>query len=122
MCRHLAPRSITISTLTMMMVPAVDRLGCSRIKRNMIPGTISTGRIPVHSFSTFLPRTVSVMAMNSTAAYFASSPGWKDNGPRVSHRREPLMDVPMPGIATSSKSRKLSSTPPTTTFLRPQNT
>ena len=113
---------MTIKTLTMMMVPAVDRLGCSKIKRNMIPGTTSTGKMPVHSFSTFLPRTVSVMAMNSTAAYFASSPGWKDRGPKVSHRREPLMDVPMPGMATSSNSRKLSSTPPTTTFRLPQNT
>ena len=58
-----------------MMVPAVERLGCSRMSRNMTPGTISTGRMPEKSFSILFPRTVSVIAMNRTAAYFAISPG-----------------------------------------------
>ena len=104
----------------MMIVPAVDRLGCSRISRNMTPGTISTGRMPVKSFSTFRPRAVRVMAMNSTVAYFASSPGWKDSGPRASQRREPLMERPMPGIATSTSRMALTITPPTTTRRRCQ--
>ena len=104
----------------MMMVPAVDRFGCSRISRNMTPGTMSTGRMPRNSFSIFLPRTVSVMAMNSTAAYLASSPGWKLSPPSISHRREPLTDVPTPGMATRINRITLTMTPDITTRLRPQ--
>ena len=92
---------------TITMEPAVLRLGCRRISANMITGMTNTGTSPVNSRDISRLGWLSMRAMWRITEYFASSEGWKLTGPRRSQRREPLSILPMPGTATSARSRRL---------------
>ena len=58
-CRHLAPASSIISSATIMMLPAVERLGCCRIIKNISAGSTNSGTIR-NSFFTWGSRKDSV--------------------------------------------------------------
>ena len=45
-CTHRAPAIITITAVTISMLPAVDRFGCIRISRNTTPGNRNSGTRP----------------------------------------------------------------------------
>ena len=66
---------MTRITLTITMLPAVERLGCSRISRKATPGAASTGKMPLKKRRTRLPRAARARDTKSTTAYFANSLG-----------------------------------------------
>ena len=60
---------------TISMLPAVDRFGCMRISRNIVPGMMNSGASPVKKRLRFLDFMLSARARNRIDAYFASSDG-----------------------------------------------
>ena len=60
---------------TISMLPAVDRLGCRRISRNIAPGMTNIGTSPVKKRPKSRFFMLNARARNRIDAYFASSDG-----------------------------------------------